>query len=191
MENYSERARGFWPSLPVFFRMSYNVDITHAKMKVKEVTTKNAAQTGRVAEEFAKNVLGDMGKEPGKAKLICLWGDLGSGKTTFVQAAAAELGVKETVNSPTFLIMKKYPLSGKNRGRTLYHFDLYRIREAREILDLGWEEILSDAKNIVAVEWPGKIEEILPASRIDAEFESVSENERRIIFHFFDEQDNY
>ena len=72
--------------------------------------------------------------------LICLYGNLGSGKTTFVQGLAEELRIKEIVNSPTFLIMKKYNSSKKtNKKYTLYHFDCYRISDYKEILDLGLE----------------------------------------------------
>jgi len=115
--------------------------------------------------------------------LVCLYGDLGGGKTIFSQGIGEELSVKEIVNSPTFLIMKKY-LSGKktNKKYTLYHFDCYRITDAQEILDLGWEDIISGENNIILVEWPERIETILPEARLNLKFEVVEENVRKIIF---------
>jgi tRNA threonylcarbamoyladenosine biosynthesis protein TsaE len=80
--------------------------------------------------------------------------------------------------------MKKYPVASKDRKINLYHFDLYRITDTQEILDLGWKEILEDEDNLVIVEWPEKILDILPEKRIDIKFESVSENVRSITFHF-------
>lgn len=157
-------------------------------MKDPEITTESVEETWQKAAEFTEEILARLEAEKDhkaeeKAALVCLWGDLGSGKTTFTQGIAKALGVKETVNSPTFLVMKKYPLSGKNKGLNLYHFDLYRIHGAQEILDLGWKEIVADRNNLVVVEWPEKIAEILPSWRIDLEFKLVSENARRIVFH--------
>lgn len=150
-------------------------------MKEREIVTNSAKETQELAGEFVRALLADT-KSGSGALLICLWGDLGSGKTTFTQGVAAELGVRGVVNSPTFLIMKKYFLSGANKGMSLYHFDCYRVSSAEEISDLGWEEILADRNNLVLVEWPEKIASILPEERIDATFETMSEDSRRIIF---------
>lgn len=158
-------------------------------MKDLEITTKSAEETRQKAGEFMETILarlkaGKHGETEERAALVCLWGDLGSGKTTFTQGIAKKLGVKETVNSPTFLVMKKYVLAGENKGINLYHFDLYRISKAEEMLDLGWKEIIADKNNLVVVEWPDKIVEILPPWRIDLKFDLISENARRIFFHF-------
>lgn len=149
-------------------------------MKRREIETRSAKETGEAAAQFAAQALG---AEKGKgARVVCLWGDLGSGKTTFVQGAAVAAGVREIVNSPTFLIMKKYLLPGSFRGRELYHFDCYRVQSAGEVLDLGWEEILAGSGNLVFVEWPERIREILPAERTDLFFESLDADRRRIVF---------
>lgn len=142
--------------------------------------TKSAEETQEAAGKFAAEIM--EGGEGKGARVVCLWGNLGSGKTTFVQGVAAAAGVKETVNSPTFLIMKKYPLSGKYRGREFYHFDCYRLRGAEEVADLGWAEILSGADNLVFVEWPEKIREILPEKRMDVVFDDLGAEVRRITF---------
>lgn len=150
-------------------------------MENREIVTYSAKETQEKAGEFVRGLLADT-ENAGRARLVCLWGDLGSGKTTFTQGVAAELGVRGVVNSPTFLIMKKYFLGGRDKGMSLYHFDCYRVSSAEEIFDLGWEEILADGNNLVLVEWPEKIASILPEERIDATFETVSEDCRRIIF---------
>ena len=151
-------------------------------MSKNQIITKNPEKT----KEFAKVLLKEW-LEINKAKnsnwLICLSGDLGGGKTVFVQGLAEELGVKEIVNSPTFLIMKKYnSFKETNKKYNLYHFDCYRISSYKEILDLGWEEIISGENNIIAIEWPGEIEEILPKKRLNLKFEFIDENTRKISF---------
>ena len=149
-------------------------------MKERKIVTNSAKETRELAGKFIGEVLAEARTAKDGARLICLWGDLGSGKTTFTQGLAESLGVKGVVNSPTFLIMKKYLLGGKYAGMNLYHFDCYRIRSAEEVDDLGWREILADGNNLVVVEWPEKITEILPEKRIDMEFETMAPDARRI-----------
>lgn len=151
-------------------------------MKEQEIVTNSAKETQELAGGFIEDILAPGAAAEDGGRLICLLGNLGSGKTTFTQGIAAALGVKGVVNSPTFLIMKKYPLSGKYKGMNLYHLDCYRIQRAEEVFDLGWKEILEDKNSVVVVEWPERITDILPEERIDAEFETVSEDSRRIIF---------
>lgn len=149
-------------------------------MKEQEIVTKSAEETRAAAGRFVSELLrDDVGR---RARVIALWGDLGSGKTTFTQGIAAALGVKGVVNSPTFLIMKKYPLSGGCQGMSLYHLDCYRASSTEEIVDLGWEEIAGDADNFVVVEWPEKIMELLPPDRTDISFQNLSGDGRRIVF---------
>ena len=145
-------------------------------MIFKNQITKSSQET----KEFSKKIFRELFKlNKNRSCIICLYGDLGSGKTTFVQGLAEELGIKEIVNSPTFLIMKKYK-SVNNKKYTLYHFDCYRIFDYQEILDLGWEEIISDKNNIIVIEWPEKIKKILPEERLDIKFKFVDENVRKI-----------
>lgn len=105
---------------------------------------------------------------------ITLEGDLGAGKTTFTQSFAKGLGVKRTVNSPTFTIMKQY------EGRIpLNHLDVYRLEDSDE--DLGWEEIFyGDA--VTVVEWAHLIEEELPAERLAIEITRIDEQKRKFVF---------
>lgn len=154
-------------------------------MENKEILTKGAEETGVLAGKFIEEVLLDREKRGrAGAVVVCLWGDLGAGKTTFVQGIGRMLQIGKTLSSPTFLIMKKYLLSGQYKGRCLYHYDAYRISNTEDILDLGWEEIIGDENNIVVVEWPEKIASILPSSRIDVRLSHVSENQRRINLSF-------
>ncbi|MCK4891230.1 MAG: tRNA (adenosine(37)-N6)-threonylcarbamoyltransferase complex ATPase subunit type 1 TsaE [Candidatus Pacebacteria bacterium] len=151
-------------------------------MSKNQITTKSPEET----KEFAKVLVEEwiqINKTKNSNWLVCLYGDLGGGKTTFVQGLAEEFGIKETVNSPTFLIMKKYTSSKKiNKKYTLYHFDCYRISDYKEILNLGWEEIISGENNLIVIEWPEKIEEILPEKRLNIEFKFINENARKIWF---------
>lgn len=98
--------------------------------------------------------------------LIAISGDLGAGKTTLVQFLAKQLGITETLNSPTFNILKTYSFGrgqSQNRG-TLYHLDLYRLKTAKEILALGFGEWLLDPTGLLAVEWPEILNAHLPAT---------------------------
>ena len=153
-------------------------------MEEQEIITASAADTQEAAGRFVKELLEETAGRDG-ARLICLRGDLGSGKTTFAQGAARELGVDMTVNSPTFLIMKKYPLKGQYKGRTLYHLDCYRIHTPGEAIELGWEEILREKGSVIFVEWPERIERILPKERIEVYFEALMGSARRISFKVF------
>lgn len=104
---------------------------------------------------------------------ITLEGDLGAGKTTFTQSFAKGLGVKRTVNSPTFTIMKQYI------GRIpLNHLDVYRLEDSDE--DLGWEEIFyGDA--VTVVEWAHLIHEDLPEERLAIEITRIDETKRKFV----------
>jgi tRNA threonylcarbamoyladenosine biosynthesis protein TsaE len=94
----------------------------------------------------------------GDRNVLAFYGEMGAGKTTFIKAVCVALGVKETISSPTFSIVNEY-LSAS--GRKIYHFDFYRIKDINEAFDMGYEEYLySDA--LCLIEWPEKIEAILP-----------------------------
>ena len=138
----------------------------------KKYTTKSFQDTQKLGQDFAQEVL-DLQKKSG-AIVLCLEGNLGGGKTTFLQGFAKGLGIKEKILSPTFVIMKKFG--------NFYHFDCYRINKPEEILELGWKEIISDPQNIVAIEWPEKIKKYLPKNTIKADFKFINEETREIEF---------
>jgi tRNA threonylcarbamoyladenosine biosynthesis protein TsaE len=111
--------------------------------------------------------------EPGD--VVALFGDLGSGKTKFVQGVCIGLGVSETVNSPTFIIMNKY------KGRlTVYHFDFYRVKSVDEVIEIGFRDfIFNDAVSLI--EWADVVYELLPSKRYDVYLRFIGgEDEREI-----------
>lgn len=108
--------------------------------------------------------------------VLCLSGDLGAGKTTFTQALAGALEVTEPVTSPSFTIVHEY-----HSGRfPLYHMDVYRVEDATELEDFGFDEYFA-GKALVVVEWAERVEELLPESRIHLGFyRCADENQRRL-----------
>jgi len=114
-------------------------------------------------------------------EVLALVGDLGAGKTTFVQGFAQELGIERIV-SPTFIIMRTYDVSGKIK--TLYHIDLYRLEyNIKEELDnLGITSIWGNPDSVVLIEWADKAKRFLPENVQFIDFEYLDENKRRIVF---------
>ena len=145
------------------------------------ITSKSPIETKKLAGKLLKKWLDNVRTKNFSSLLVCLEGELGGGKTTFAQGIAEALEIKEPATSPTFLIMKKYSSSKKDTKKyNLYHFDCYRINDSQEILDLGWEEIINGKNNIILIEWPEKIKNILPKERLNIKFEFIDENTRRI-----------
>lgn len=106
------------------------------------------------------DILATVSQKPG-AVVLALSGDLGAGKTTMVQALAAELGVREVVNSPTFTIQKTYETTHE-RFTTLLHMDAYRLESAAELGPLRFHEQLADAQTLFCIEWAEQIKDALP-----------------------------
>jgi len=131
-----------------------------------KIITGSGQKTREFAEKFAKQI-----KEN---NLICLYGDLGSGKTTFAQGFAKGLGITKRVTSPTFVIAKEYSF----QNRKLIHIDCYRIKS----LDL--EEFLETKTNLVIIEWPQNVKMVLPKKRIDIQFNYLDELRREIEIKF-------
>lgn len=137
-------------------------------MKSGIFTTKTLEETQRIAFDLAKSL-----KE---GDVLCLYGELGSGKTTFVQGLAKGLGIKKRIISPTFIIARQYRL----KDLTFYHIDLYRAQAYNDLLSVGIGEILGDLGNIVAIEWAEKLNELLPKKRIDLKFRLINDDTREI-----------
>lgn len=132
-----------------------------------EVTSRSPKETQKIAQKLASDLQ--------SGDIVALYGELGSGKTVFVQALAAALGVKRPVTSPTFTIIKSYNLG----NLTLHHIDLYRLEGVTQISALGLEEIFSD-KTIVVIEWADRIKSGLPEKRINVKIGKVNEKTRII-----------
>jgi tRNA threonylcarbamoyladenosine biosynthesis protein TsaE len=94
------------------------------------------------------------------ATIVGLSGDLGAGKTTLVKAIAKELGITETITSPTFVIAKYYDTKDA-RFTKLIHIDAYRIEDPKELEVLGWDSIKKEPNTLVVIEWPEKVEGLL------------------------------
>lgn len=115
--------------------------------------------------------------------VLALSGDLGAGKTTFVQGLLEALGAEKPFVSPTFVIMKEYDLDTPSiMGiRRIYHVDAYRMDDPSEIEKLGFAEWCEDGEGIVIVEWPEKIAPLLPPTTKTTSFKWVSDTNREII----------
>jgi len=143
-------------------------------MEPRIINTKNLRQTQEFALEFAKNLKG--------GDILCLYGDLGSGKTSFVQGLAKGLGINRRIISPTFIIARHYEMGNLN----FYHIDLYRTQTTQDLLSIGLDEILENNSNIVAIEWAEKLNELLPKKRIDLKFEYIDEEKRKITIQAYE-----
>ena len=116
------------------------------------------ASTPSQTEKIAARIIKKAVQKPRDGALcVGLFGELGAGKTTFIRGVAKSLGVRRAVQSPTFIIMRPLPLPKQLRGiSTIYHFDWYRVNQAKDIEALGWREVLQDSANLVLVEWADK-----------------------------------
>jgi|WetSurMetagenome_2_1015567.scaffolds.fasta_scaffold463304_2 tRNA threonylcarbamoyladenosine biosynthesis protein TsaE len=115
--------------------------------------------------------------------MICLYGDLGTGKTLFTKGLAGVMGIPAgKVKSPTFTFQRRYT-SGKKK---FYHFDFYRIREADDLIRRDLEEALADRHGLVVAEWAENVKDALPGKRVDIECKYIGENSREYIIRFID-----
>jgi len=122
--------------------------------------SKSLKDTEKIAQLFLNKILKSHTELPG-ALVIGLSGDLGAGKTTFTKAIAQYLKVKNKITSPTFVIIKKYLLKNP-KYKFLFHIDAYRLKNEQELLHLGWEEIISNKKHLVFIEWPENVAGVIP-----------------------------
>jgi tRNA threonylcarbamoyladenosine biosynthesis protein TsaE len=135
---------------------------------VEESITQGAEETRALAQRLAQKL------QPGDVLLLI--GELGAGKTTFVQGLAEGLGIDpKLINSPTFVLIQEYE-GGK---LPLYHVDAYRIRDPWELLEVGLEEYF-ERSGIVVIEWGDKLKELAPPQAIEVHFEIVDESRRRV-----------
>jgi tRNA threonylcarbamoyladenosine biosynthesis protein TsaE len=143
---------------------------------MKRLIIKNLSDIDRVAKEFAGLTIG--------YPIIAFYGSMGAGKTTFIKALCKALKVDDIVNSPTFTIVNEYK---SQIGFSIYHFDFYRISKIQEAIDLGFEEyIYSDG--ICLMEWPEKIEEILPEETLKVNINVLEDGSREIILNGYEEE---
>ena len=127
-------------------------------------TSRSVDDTIRIAQDIESEKFPNM--------VICLEGDLGSGKTLFAKAFAKSMGIVDNITSPTFNIIKEYD---GEEGNKLFHMDVYRLSESKE--DMGIEEYFTK-KGITIIEWADMISDILPKNRLDIKIKIVGENRR-------------
>jgi tRNA threonylcarbamoyladenosine biosynthesis protein TsaE len=132
----------------------------------RQITTTSAEETRALGASLG--ALADAGD------LICLWGDLGAGKTQLAKGIGTGLGVEATINSPSFILMAEYP--GRLR---LFHVDLYRLDGADQAIAGG---LLDErqADGVTVIEWPERLANALPADRLDVRFDGLGDDPRRI-----------
>lgn len=139
-----------------------------------EIISKNEKETFLLAKKVADKLL------PGE--IIALFGDLGSGKTTFTKGLAKALGIKKEITSPTFVIMKQYPLpSDSKKIKNLVHLDCYRMATREDAESIGIYEYLELKDNVTVIEWPENIDKLLANFQFKKiNFKYVDETTRKI-----------
>lgn len=140
---------------------------------METIITKSEKETFDFGKKLALTLKG--------GETIGLIGNLGAGKTVFTKGLAAGLGVRSTVNSPTFVLMKVYEIKNKKiKIKQLVHLDAYRIKKTEEIGSVGLEDYLDQSDKIVVIEWPENIKPLLPKNTIIINIKNLSEKERKI-----------
>ena len=137
----------------------------------------NPAETKKLGQRLAQDII-KKGLQ-NRAVIIGLIGELGAGKTCFLQGFAKELHIRNKILSPTFAIMKRFQVPS-SRFHDFYHIDCYRIDKPKELLDLGLAEMCQNPANIIAIEWADKVKKILPKNALILKFRFLDKNKREI-----------
>lgn len=143
-----------------------------------EYFVEKSSETKDVGRELSSNLKVQKG-----ALVFGLKGDLGAGKTTFIQGFAKGLGVRNKITSPTFVIMNRFPIK-KGKFSNFYHLDCYRIDDHKEMKNLEFEEVINNSKNIVCIEWPEKIKKALPKNINMIKFDILEGDKRKITIDY-------
>lgn len=146
------------------------------------IITKNAKETQKLGEKLAAYITGAKKEGTQVPHIVCLYGELGAGKTVFTQGFAKGLGLPSRLVSPTFIIVRRYDL--QNYAQYFYHVDLYRLEKMKDIDGLGLKEIFDDKQVVVVVEWAERLGKLLPAKRIDVTWERVVGDTRTITISY-------
>lgn len=137
---------------------------------MQKYLSNSAKNTQQIAEEIAKH--------HNQNRIFALNGELGAGKTTFVQGFAKGLGIKDKIISPTFVLIRHHIIP--NTTSMFYHIDLYRLDSIKDLQQIGLEELLSNSDNIVLIEWADKIINILPKNILKISIDKLEDNKRLI-----------
>ena len=141
-----------------------------------KIVSKSLKETRDIAKDYIEK---ELRADADKSLVVCLSGDLGSGKTAFTQETCKILGVEESVTSPTFVLQKKYKIKHPEFNE-LVHIDAYRLNDGEELKRIGLKELLTDPKRVVFIEWPEIVADALTGKEKKISFKFLSENEREI-----------
>ena len=141
-------------------------------MTIKKIRIADLQDINRAAEEFIQYI----SQSDAQSNIFAFYGHMGAGKTTFVTAICKALGVEDTVNSPTFTIVNEYRAA---KGFPVYHFDFYRINKLQEAYEIGIDEYFS-GDGLCLIEWPEKIEELLPEDIIKVTITPQEDGSREV-----------
>lgn len=133
-----------------------------------DIKIKDISEVGNAAKAFLDSF--------GEEKVFAFYGAMGAGKTTLIKAICEQLGVKETVASPTFAIINEY---SSGDGDSIYHFDFYRVNKLEEVYDLGYEDYLYSG-SLCFIEWPELIEPLLPEDTVKISVKELADGVREI-----------
>ena len=137
-----------------------------------KVISKSEKDTFNIAKNFATQLQG--------GEVLCLVGDLGAGKTAFTKGIAAGLKIKNTITSPTFVLMKIYKVTERKAIKFLSHIDAYRLSAGEQLLEIGADDYLGNPECVTIIEWADRVEDIWPEKRILVEFK-IGKGDRREI----------
>ncbi|MDD2753299.1 MAG: tRNA (adenosine(37)-N6)-threonylcarbamoyltransferase complex ATPase subunit type 1 TsaE [Candidatus Portnoybacteria bacterium] len=158
--------------------------------------TKNAGETQLLSGKILKELMAQRRRVASEASftrgalVLALQGELGAGKTTFIQGLAQALGIKEKILSPTFVIMKHFKIAASDwrpstslgvKFKNFYHMDCYRLEGGKDLEAFNFKEILKNKNNLVVIEWAERVKDILPEDTIWLEFEHGGEDIRKIL----------
>lgn len=137
--------------------------------------------------QISKKILNKVSKIKSKsARILALSGELGAGKTTLTQEMAKQIGIKENIISPTYIIMKIYAIDSDSSYhkyfKKLIHIDAYRLDSSIELEKIGWQEIKKDEENLIIIEWPEKVESCLSKETFWIKLEHIDDQTRSVIF---------
>jgi tRNA threonylcarbamoyladenosine biosynthesis protein TsaE len=147
-------------------------------VKHTSIITKSPQETAELGKKMGAFLsLQGRGTTDG-ARILCLYGDLGSGKTTFTQGFAQGLGIGARLLSPTFIIVRRYDIP--DTSGFLYHMDLYRLNTEQQLQDVGLAEIFTENHSCVVIEWAEKLGKLLPLGRTDVTFALAADGSHAI-----------
>lgn len=114
------------------------------------------------------------------ATVVCVHGDLGAGKTTLVTELAKLINIKQSLQSPTFVILKNYPLDENTYFKNFIHIDAYRLKNEPELEKLNWYEYINNPENLICIEWSENVPGCIPTEHIDIHLEHIGQETRTI-----------